>query len=400
MMVLGGGIASGVLRDPGLMTATSHVGSLGLWVIVSLFLLFLGLIYDQASTARRVLVASLLERDQAIRKASHREALLLEARQDLERALDAGGMGRFTDQTLGSFKLGMVIGRGGMGEVYEGTDGEGAQAAVKLLLPAVLSQPEYVRRFLREVQIAGSIESPHVVRVLEVGDESAPLPYLAMERLVGEDLGQLLRREGRLDPAGVVEMLHQIGEGITAASEAGIVHRDIKPQNLFRTEGGIWKILDFGISKLQDTSATLTQGETVGTPHYMAPEQARGDTVDRRTDLYSLGAITYRALTGHQPFQGNEMTAILIALLDEMPVRPSALVPLHADVDDALAIALAKDPDDRFATADELTRAVRDALAGRLDPTLSARAAEILHVRPWSHLERLTVPPASLPPPP
>ena len=195
-------------------------------------------------------------------------------------------------------------------------------------------------------------------------------------------------------------MLHQIGEGITAASEAGIVHRDIKPQNLFRTEGGIWKILDFGISKLQDTSATLTQGETVGTPHYMAPEQARGDTVDRRTDLYSLGAITYRALTGHQPFQGNEMTAILIALLDEMPVRPSALVPLHADVDDALAIALAKDPDDRFATADELTRAVRDALAGRLDPTLSARAAEILHVRPWSHLERLTVPPASLPPPP
>lgn len=399
MLVLGGGIAAGVLEDPGLMTATPHVGSIGRWVLVSLFLLFMGLIYDQASSARRVLVASLVERDQAIRKASHREALLLEARQDLERALHAGGMGRFTDQTLGSFKLGAVIGRGGMGEVYEATGADGARAAVKLLLPAVLSQPEYVRRFLREVRIAGSIESPHVVRVLEVGDESAPLPYLAMERLTGEDLGQLLRREGCLSPNALVELLHQVGEGVTAASDAGIVHRDIKPQNLFRTEGGVWKILDFGISKLQDAGATLTHGETIGTPHYMAPEQARGTAVDLRTDLYALGAIAYRALTGHQPFQGSETTAVLIAVLDEMPVRPSALAALHPDVDDALAIALAKDPTDRFASAAELTRAIRDALAGRLDPTLAARAAELLDARPWSDLERLTVPPPSLRPP-
>jgi serine/threonine-protein kinase len=384
MVVLGGGMALGLLDDPGLITVTPQVGSLGQWIVAVLFVLFMGLIYAQASSARRILVASLVERDQAIRKASHREALLLEARQDLERALQAGGMGRFTDQTLGSYKLGAVLGRGGMGEVYEATDAEGGPAAVKLLLPEVIGQPEYVRRFLREVRIAASVESPHVVQVLEIGDESAPLPYLAMERLQGEDLAQLLRREGRLAPKELLALLRQVGKGVTAANEAGVVHRDLKPQNLFRTDGGVWKILDFGVSKLQSAGATLTQGEAVGTPHYMAPEQARGGEVDLRTDLYALGAIAYRALTGHQPFKGRETTAILIALLDQMPVRPGALAPLSDDIDDVLAIALAKDPASRFATAGELTAAMRDALAGRLDPSLRSRAATLLEHNPWA----------------
>jgi eukaryotic-like serine/threonine-protein kinase len=384
MLVLGGAMAFGILDDPGLMTATPMVGNAGRGILVGVFILFMAMIYGQASSARRVLVASLLQRDQAVRRASHREALLLEARQDLEQALQAGGMGRFTDQTLGAFKLGAVLGRGGMGEVYEAIDEQGDHAAVKLLLPEVLGQPGYVRRFLREVRIAASVSSPHVVRVLAIGDETSPLPYLAMERLHGEDLAQILRANGVLEPTALITLIDQVGKGVTAASEAGIVHRDLKPQNLFRTEKGIWKILDFGVSKLQDAGATLTQGEAVGTPHFMAPEQAEGGDVDIRTDLYALGAISYRALTGHRPFQGKEAAAILVAVLKDMPPRPSNLARLPEDVDLALCIAMAKDRDERFATAAELVDALRSSLASRLSPELRARAEAILERTPWA----------------
>ena len=145
----------------------------------------------------------------------------------------------------------------------------GERATVKMPLPEVIGKPTYVRRFLREVAIAASLDSPHVVRMLEVGDESAPLPYLAMELLKGEDLAQILRRRVRLDPTEVIELLSQIGAGLQVAADAGIVHRDLKPQNLFRAEGArlTWKILDFGVSKLIEAGATLTHGEAIGTPN-------------------------------------------------------------------------------------------------------------------------------------
>jgi serine/threonine-protein kinase len=221
--------------------------------------------------------------------------------------------------------------------------------------------------------------------VLEIGDESSPIPYLAMERLRGEDLAQILRRKARLDREAAIDLLRQVGRGVQAAAAAGIVHRDLKPQNLFLTEGPrpTWKILDFGVSKLGAEGGTLTKGEAVGTPRYMAPEQARGEAVDTRADVYALGAIAYRVLTGQPPFRADDGAPVLVHVISRMPLRPGALARLHADVDAALAIALAKKPDDRFADAGELATAIEDALAGRLDPSLRERARALLDAHPW-----------------
>jgi len=384
VVVLGGSMTAGLMKDPGLATLSPFVGRGAGAVVVVTFMLFLVLVYQQARSARELSMESLRERDEAVRRASHREALFLEARQDLERALNAGGLGRFTDQTLGSYRLGGVLGRGGMGEVYEATHADtGEPAAVKMLLPEALGRPNAVRRFLREVRVAASLKSPHVVRVLEVGDESAPLPYLAMERLSGEDLAQLLRRNTRLGKSAVLDMIRQVGRGLEAATAAGIVHRDLKPHNVFREKGGVWKILDFGVSKLVDQSGTLTVGEVIGTPQYMAPEQVQGGDVDARTDLYALGAIAYRALTGHSPYRGRDITEILTAVVTDMPLRPSALVRVPRDVDLALALAVAKSPDDRFESGNALAGALEAALAGKLAPDLKQRAQALLAERPW-----------------
>jgi serine/threonine-protein kinase len=383
-------IVAGWIRDPGLMSVTAYIGTFGRSILVASFTGFLCLVYAQARRTREIIVTSLTERDAAVRTASHREALLLEARRDLENALQAGGLGRFSDQTLGSYKLGAVIARGGMGEVYEAVSGkDGTRAAVKMLLPEVLARADYVRRFLREVRVAASLDSPHVVRVLEVGDETAPLPYLAMERLEGEDLAQILRKKERLDGVEVIDLVRQVGLGLRTASEAGIVHRDLKPQNLFLTNGAppTWKILDFGISKLVDHGGTLTEGIAVGTPQYMAPEQARGGQVGPAADMYGLGAVAYRALTGFQPFKGTDVAEILVSLLVSMPVRPTAVVAVPRDVDLVFAIALAKAPGDRFDSGAALADALEAALASRLDGALRRRATKLLETSPWRELD-------------
>jgi len=377
-------ISAGWIVDGGLMSTTAYVGAFGRYVVVAAFTAFLILVYTQARKTREVMVTSLAERDAAIRTASHREALFIEARRDLENALQAGGLGRFTDQTLGSYKLGAVLARGGMGEVYEAVNvKDGTPAAVKMLLPEVLSRTDFVRRFLREVRIAASLDSPHVVKVLEVGDESAPLPYLAMERLDGEDLAQILRRKERLTPAETIDLARQVGNGLRVAQGAGIVHRDLKPQNLFLAKDQTWKILDFGISKLADQGGTLTEGVAVGTPQYMAPEQARNGEVGPPADMYGLGAVAYRALTGSQPFKAENVAEVLVSVMVAMPVRPTLLAELPRDVDLVLAIALAKDPKDRFESGDALADALEAATTSRLDGKLRRRALKLLDALPW-----------------
>jgi serine/threonine-protein kinase len=383
-------IALGWLADPGLMTVTPLVTWVGRAILVVCFTGFLCLVYGQARTTRELIVTSLTQRDTAVRTASHREALLLEARRDLELALHARGLGRFTDQTLGSYRLGAVLARGGMGEVYEAENvKDGRPAAVKMLLPEVLGRGDLVRRFLREVRVAASLDSPHVVRVLEVGDETAPLPYLAMEKLEGEDLAQILRRRERLEPGEVLDLVRQVGRGLRVANDAGIIHRDLKPQNLFLARGPLptWKILDFGVSKLAEhEGGTVTEGGVIGTPQYMAPEQARGGRIGPEADLYGLAAVAYRALTGFPPFRGGEVAEILAALLMSMPIRPTAVLSVPRDVDLVFAIALAKEPAERFASGDALGDALEAALAGRLDPTLRRRASKLLEASPWSEL--------------
>jgi eukaryotic-like serine/threonine-protein kinase len=373
-------IVSGLITDPGVFASERPV-TRGVLVAGSLFVIggYL-LAYYTARVFRTASLTSIEDLQRATRLASQREALMEELRADLERALRVGGPGRYTDQVVGKFRLGIVLGRGAMGEVYEAAHVEtGAPAAVKLLRREILSDPTQVARFLREVRAV--VESPHVVHLIEASADA--LPYLAMERLHGETLAELLRVQPKLAAAQTLELCHHAAIGIDAAAVAGIVHRDLKPQNLFRTAEGVWKILDFGVATLANDTGTLTHGDVVGTPHYMAPEQAQGLRVDTRADLYALAAITYRCLTGRHPFTASDTPALLYAVVHRMPARPGELAEMPADVDRWAAIALAKSPDDRFASGAMLATALAAALAGDLDAKLRKRAGALIRKHPW-----------------
>jgi len=255
---------------------------------------------------------------------------------------------------------------------------------VKLLGGEQLADSTQVARFWREVEASAAVHSPHIVSVLASSDPAEGLPYLVMERLTGQTLGERLRREPRLSPTATLELVRHVAKGIDAVAATGIVHRDLKPQNLFHTSDGAWKILDFGVASLSGDTGTLTRGEAVGTPHYMAPEQAQGLRVDSRADTYALAAIAYRCLTGRYPFTATDTPALLYAVVHRTPARPGALAELPADVDRYFALALAKKPDDRFATAKETADAFAAALDGALDPKLRRRADAYLRKQPWS----------------
>jgi tRNA A-37 threonylcarbamoyl transferase component Bud32 len=327
--------------------------------------------------------------ERAVREASLRDALLREARDALKHAAGLGAPGRFTDQELDGFRLGAVIGRGGMGEVYAAERLEDARpAAVKLLRLDALAERATLARFEREARIVASIASPNVVEVLAISSAESVLPYIAMERLTGIDLASYLRERGRLPLAEVVDLVAQVAVGLTAAHGAKIVHRDLKPNNLFRvtsSEPPVWKILDFGVSKwMESKDVTLTAAELVGTPQYMAPEQARGDRdLDQCADIYALSAIAYRALTGDAPVSG-QLPAILRLILEQMPRTPSSLAPLPRDIDYVLAIGLAKRREDRFQTALELSAAFTMAASGNLSSGMVRRAKALLHEQPYA----------------
>jgi serine/threonine-protein kinase len=246
-----------------------------------------------------------------------------------------------------------------------------------------LSDTTQVARFLREVRAMAAVDSPHVVRVLDAAAEGTGLPYLAMERLHGHTLAELLREQPRLARPAMVDMCAQIAAAIDTASAAGIVHRDLKPQNLFRCEDGTWKILDFGVATLAADTGTLTHGDIIGTPHYMAPEQAQGQRVDARADVYALGAIVYRCATGRHPFVARDTPSLLYQVVHKMPARPSSVADVDADIDRWCAIALAKAADDRFASGKELSDALSAALDGELDGKLRKRADALVRKHPW-----------------
>jgi serine/threonine-protein kinase len=326
--------------------------------------------------------------ERAIRNVAQRDALLAEARQELERAGWVGGPGRFSEQIIGSFKLGVVVGRGAMGEVYDAVHlANGKPAAVKLLHRNVLADTDQLARFRREIEVVASLQSRNVVDVFEVSPKSANMPYLVMEKLVGTDLGAILRRQRKLPLDKVVTLIEQVSLGLEAARDAGIVHRDLKPHNLFCAqvrEHEVWKILDFGVSKLADSTNTLTHGHVVGTPSYMSPEQARGKPVDHRSDVYGLAAIAYRCSTGYPAFSGRDVPAVLHDVAFTMPKRPTKMAPeLPDDIDCALALGMAKRAGDRFDTAEDFARAFKAAASGTLDAALHGRARSTLDNLGW-----------------
>ena len=374
-------IAFGVIVDRGIvnMTGLRMIDQVGVLLVVE-FLYFIT--FYTARRSQRVTLEHVSKLEQAVRGVAQREALLAEARAELDRALKVGGPGRFTDQEVGSFKLGLLIGRGGMGEVYEARAPSGVEAAVKLLHPGTLADKTSVARFVREAETASRLNTPFVVRVLEVGTTSGEIPYLAMERLRGHDLAHQLRRQRRLKLDGAQIVADHVAQGLEAARVAGIVHRDLKPHNIFLHQDGRWKILDFGVSKAGG-SGTLTKGHVIGTPAYMAPEQARGEDVDHRADVYSLAAILYRSVTGHPAFTGKDVPTTLYDVVYRVPTQPSLLSTVPADVDRVLALGLAKSAHDRFASAVELAGWFALAIRNELSPEQRRRADDLLAKHPW-----------------
>jgi serine/threonine-protein kinase len=263
----------------------------------------------------------------------------------------------------GRYRVERLLGEGGMGAVYEGRHAlVGKRVALKLLHAEYATSEEVLKRFYREAQAAAAIGHKNIIDIFDVGVTPNNEPYIAMEYLEGEDLEGLLEREGKISLEAACGILEPALLALEAAHSKGIVHRDLKPANIFlvRGEGGspVVKLIDFGISKVTGTGSTkLTQtGTLLGTPAYMSPEQARGDAdLDHRADIYAMGVILYRMLTGELPFKGEHYNELLINVLTGAPRPPRELEPsLPAEVEALVLRELSKNPASRSQSAREL----------------------------------------------
>ena len=259
-----------------------------------------------------------------------------------------------------------IIGEGGMGRVYQARHTRiGAKLfAVKTLHPEYARQPEILARFQREAEAAAAINSEYVLGVYDVDRTQDGRPFMVAEFLEGAELGAYLDAQGKLEPAFAVRVVRQVCKALAAAHAIGVVHRDVKPENVFLTgEAGapVAKVIDFGISRLDDKAGgNLTRtGMILGTPAYMAPEQARGDRVDHRADIYAVGGILYRALTGRLPFDRDDPSATVVAVLTEEPMAPRSIEPrIPEALELVIQTAMAKNPDSRYQHIEDLDAAL------------------------------------------
>ncbi|MBK8590891.1 MAG: serine/threonine protein kinase [Sandaracinaceae bacterium] len=284
---------------------------------------------------------------------------------DADRASDrlSRNLGARSGTSLGRYELVRRIGSGGMAEVYEAVHrGLKKTVAIKVLLPEVAGNDDLRARFLREGEAASRIQHPHVVDVTDVGEDGG-IPYLVMELLVGETLTEVIEGSKRLSVPRSLDILLPIAAALSEAHRRGVVHRDLKPDNIFiaRTANGkaVPKLLDFGVSKL--TTAGIPSNTAIssvlGTPHYMAPEQALGTAaVDARADQYTFALVVYECITGELPFSSENVVALLHEVSRGVQTPPSAYVlDLPASLDTILLRALSPNPSDRYADLAELT---------------------------------------------
>lgn len=251
---------------------------------------------------------------------------------------------------LGPYRVLKVLGAGGMGVVFQAEDPQLERlVALKAMKPALASSNSAKARFVREAKATATLKHDHIVTIYQVGEDRG-VPFLAMEFLEGEALDTRLRRESRLSIAEVVRIGREIADGLAAAHERGLIHRDIKPGNVW-LEGrrARVKILDFGLARAVASDAVLTQsGVMVGTPAYMAPEQAKGQPVDPRCDLFSLGCLLYRTCTGELPFKGTDTISTLLSLATIDPAPPRELNPaVPAELSHLIQRLLAKEREGR-----------------------------------------------------
>jgi serine/threonine protein kinase len=272
------------------------------------------------------------------------------------------------DQFAG-YRIERRLGRGGMGIIYLAVEpGLERRVALKLIAPEAAADDVFAERFADESRIAASIEHPNVVPIYAAGDEGG-VPWIAMRFVPGSDLQRRIAREGRLEPAAAVGLIAQVGNGLDAIHGAGLVHRDVKPANvLLSGDPGAEHayITDFGVARNVATRSGLTQtGRFVGTLDYVAPEQISGEEVDARADVYALGCLLFKLLTGEVPFPREGEAARLYAHLHDPPPAPSLYAPeVPMALDDVVIRAMSKLPGDRYPSAGDLGRAAQGALSG------------------------------------
>jgi eukaryotic-like serine/threonine-protein kinase len=271
----------------------------------------------------------------------------------------------------GRYELDGIVGRGGMAEVYRARDIRLDRiVAVKTLREDLARDQTFQARFRREAQSAASLNNPSIVAVYDTGEDNtggSHIPYIVMEYVDGRTLRDLLRDDRRLLPERALEITDGVLRALDYSHRSGIVHRDIKPGNVMLTRGGQVKVMDFGIARaVSDAQATMTQtAQVIGTAQYLSPEQARGERVDARSDLYSTGCLLYELLTGRPPFLGDSPVAIAYQHVRENPVPPSRIDPEVPQWADAIVLrAMAKDPRDRYQSAAEMRADIQRALQG------------------------------------
>ncbi|MFI6373923.1 Stk1 family PASTA domain-containing Ser/Thr kinase [Streptomyces sp. NPDC050546] len=272
----------------------------------------------------------------------------------------------------GRYELGQVLGRGGMAEVYLAHDTRlGRTVAVKTLRADLARDPSFQARFRREAQSAASLNHPAIVAVYDTGEDyidNVSIPYIVMEYVDGSTLRELLHSGRKLLPERTLEMTIGILQALEYSHRAGIVHRDIKPANVMLTRNGQVKVMDFGIARaMGDSGMTMTQTSAViGTAQYLSPEQAKGEQVDARSDLYSTGCLLYELLTVRPPFVGDSPVAVAYQHVREEPQSPSVFDPEITPEMDAIVLkALVKDPDYRYQSADEMRADIEACLDGQ-----------------------------------
>ena len=274
-------------------------------------------------------------------------------------------------QLGGRYEIGELLGRGGMAEVHRGTDSRlGRTVAVKMLRPDMARDPSFQARFRREAHSAASLNHPSVVAVYDTGEDEFggnPVPYIVMEYVEGSTLRDLLSSGSKLVPERALEIVDGVLAALAYSHEQGIVHRDIKPANVMLTRNGDVKVMDFGIARaVADNGATMTATSAViGTAQYLSPEQARGEQVDARSDIYSTGCLLYELLTGRPPFVGDSPVSVAYQHVREEPAPPSSIDPdLPRNADAIVLKALTKDRELRYQRADDMRADIAAALAG------------------------------------
>ena len=257
------------------------------------------------------------------------------------------------------------VGLGGMAEVYRAKDNVlGRTVAVKVMLPQYAADPTFTKRFRQEAASAANLQSPYIVSVYDWGLDGETY-YIVMEFLRGTDLKTAINERGAINQRKAAEIGSQIAQALTVAHEGGVIHRDIKPQNIMIQPDGNIKVMDFGIARAGD--AGLSQTATVlGTAHYVSPEQAQGKELTGASDIYSLGVVLYEATTGKLPFDGQDAVSVAVKQVNEIPAPPSTINPnIDPGLEAIIMKALEKDPNKRFKDAAEMRHVLNDFLAGR-----------------------------------